>query len=32
MATILVNTCATGYGFINEEFAEIVCQFLEIEP
>ena len=31
-ATTLVNTCATGYGFINEKFAEIVCQTLKIEP
>ena len=32
MAIILANTYATGYGFINEEFAETVCQVLEIEP
>ena len=32
MATTLVDTCATGYGFIDEEFAETVCQDLEIEP
>ena len=32
MATILADTCATGYGFIDEEFAETVCQVLEIEP
>ena len=31
MATTLANTCATGYGFIDEEFAEIVCQVLEIK-
>ncbi len=31
MATILANTCATGYSFINKEFTEIVCQDLEIE-
>ena len=31
-ATTLADTCATGYGFIDEEFAEIVCQVLEIEP
>ena len=31
MATILADTCATGYGFIEEEFAETVCQVLEIE-
>ena len=29
--TTLVDTCATGYGFINEKFAETVCQVLEIE-
>ena len=28
----LVDTCATGYGFINEKFVEIVCQTLEIKP
>ena len=32
MATTLADTCATGYGFINEKFAETVCQNLEIEP
>ena len=32
MATTLANTCATGYAFIDEEFAETVCQVLEIEP
>ena len=32
MATTLADTCATGYGFIDEEFAETVCQNLEIEP
>ena len=31
MATTLADTCATGYGFINEEFVEIVCQILEIK-
>ena len=31
-AITLVDTCATGYGFIDEKFAEIVCQTLEIEP
>ena len=32
MTIILANTCATRYGFINEKFAETVCQILEIEP
>ena len=32
MATILANTCATRYGFIDEKFAETVCQVLEIKP
>ena len=32
MATILANTCATEYSFIDEEFAETVCQVLEIKP
>ena len=32
MTIILANICATGYGFIDEEFAEIVCQVLEIKP
>ena len=32
MATTLADTCAIGYGFIDEEFAETVCQNLEIEP
>lgn len=32
MATILANTYTTGYGFIDERFAEIVCQDLEIKP
>ena len=31
-ATILADTYATGYSFIDEEFAETVCQVLEIEP
>ena len=31
-AITLVDTYATGYGFIDEKFAEIVCQTLEIEP
>ncbi len=31
-ATTLADTCATGYGFIDKEFAETVCQVLEIEP
>ena len=31
-ATTLADTCATGYGLIDEEFAETVCQVLEIEP
>ena len=30
--TTLVDICATGYGFIDEEFAETVCQVLEIKP
>ena len=32
IATTLANTCATRYGFIDEKFAEIVYQILEIEP
>ena len=32
MAITLANTCASGYGFIDKEFAEIVCQVLEIKP
>ena len=31
MAIILANTCATGYSFIDEEFANTVCQVLEIK-
>ena len=30
--TILVDTCATGFGYIDEKFAEIVCEKLEIQP
>ena len=32
MATTLINTCTTRYSFIDEEFAEIICQVLEIKP
>ena len=32
MAIILANTDATGYDFIDEKFAKIVCQILEIKP
>ena len=32
MATTLTNTYAIEYGFIDEEFAETVCQDLEIKP
>lgn len=28
--TILVDTCTTRYSFIDDKFAEIVCQILEI--
>ncbi len=28
----MVDTCAIRYDFIDEKFAEIVCQILEIEP
>ena len=31
IAIILADICATRYGFIDEKFAEIVCQILEIE-
>ena len=31
MATTLADTCVTGYGFIDEKFAETVCQNLKIE-
>lgn len=29
---MLINTCATGFSFIDKKFAEIICQTLEIEP
>lgn len=29
-AIILVDICATGYGFIEEKFAEILYQMFEI--
>ena len=32
MAITLANICATGYGYIDEEFAETVCQVLKIKP
>ena len=32
IAITLANTCATGYSFIDEKFAEKVCQILEIKP
>lgn len=32
MATILVDTCAIRYSFINKEFAKTVCQVLKIKP
>ena len=32
MAITLANTCATGYSFIDKEFAETICQVLEIKP
>ena len=32
IATTLADICATGYGFIDEKFAETVCQILEIKP
>ena len=28
----LVNTCITGFGFINEKFVEIIYEKLEIQP
>ena len=28
----MIDTCATGYGFIDEKFAEIVYQMLKIKP
>ncbi len=31
-ATTLADTCATRYGFIDEEFAKTVYQILVIEP
>ena len=31
-AITLVNTCTTGYGFIDEAFAKIVWQVLKIKP
>ena len=31
MAIILTNICAIKYDFIDEKFAETVCQVLEIE-
>ena len=30
-ATTLVDSCVTGFGFIDEKFAEIVCERLEIQ-
>ena len=30
-AIILVDTCATRFGFINNKFAEIICHILEIQ-
>lgn len=32
MAISLANICTTGYSFIHEEFAETICQVLEIKP
>ena len=32
MAKIFVNTCTTGYLFINKKFAEKVYQVLKIKP
>ena len=32
MTTTLADTFATEYSFIDKEFAEKLCQFLEIEP
>ena len=29
MAITFVNTCATGYGFINKEFAKKYAKFLK---
>ena len=31
MTTILANTCATRYYFIDKKFMETVCQVLEIK-
>lgn len=31
MVITLTNTCVTKYGFINEKFAEKVCQVLKIK-
>ena len=31
MATILANICVTEYSFIDEKFAQTICQILEIE-
>ena len=31
-AITLVNTYATGFGFIDEKFAVIICEKLEIQP
>ena len=30
--TTLVDTCATGFDFINEKFAEMVCKDLRYNP
>ena len=30
--TTLIDTCAIGFGFINEKFVEIICKRLEIQP
>ena len=31
MVTILANTCATEYDFIDKKFAETICQIFEIK-
>lgn len=31
MATVLANTCASRYGFIDKKFAKTICQDLEIK-
>lgn len=31
IATTFANICVIEYGFINNKFAKIVCQVLEIE-